>query len=384
MHSFHKYLLNSENWIYRIISGINDYNIYINSMFFLKCKFYNEKFHYCKFPPSLAKLYSRDYKSTKIKKIIRTTIKRMYKWRFIRCIKKNDIKLIHSHFGNVGWFDYLNSKKLQIKRVISFYGLDYEYLPFKNPKWIRNYKILFKHVDCFICEGQHGANILKSLGCTEKKIKILHLGVDIDKVPYFNRNKKPKSLKLIQISGYAEKKGINYTFRAFLKALKECPNMTLTFVGNDDIGRKDNLKKLIKEIGIEDKISILNAIDFSELYNFMADYHVFIHPSCYTRSRNCEGGAPVVLLDAQATGMPVISTFHCDIPEVVIHKKTGLLSPEKKVNQIAEYIKKFYLMDQSEYNEFSLAARKHIEENYNIKNTIKKLINIYEEILNKD
>ncbi len=63
-------------------------------------------------------------------------------------------------------------------------------------------------------------------------------------------------------------------------------------------------------------------------------------PVATLKDMDCEGGAPVVLLDAQATGMPVISTTHCDIPDEVVHGETGLLSPEKDVGALAELIKK--------------------------------------------
>jgi len=95
----------------------------------------------------------------------------------------------------------------------------------------------------------------------------------------------------------------------------------------------------------------------------MKTFHVFIHPNQYGEKRDSEGGAPVVLMDAQATGMPVLSTFHCDIPIVVIHGVTGILVKEKDVNGLAEAIKKFYDMEESVYLEYCEQARKHIEEN---------------------
>ena len=68
----------------------------------------------------------------------------------------------------------------------------------------------------------------------------------------------------------------------------------------------------------------------------MEGYHVFIQPSCYTATRDCEGGAPLVLLNAQATGMPVITTTHCDIPDEVIHNETGLLTAERDIEGLVD------------------------------------------------
>ena len=73
-----------------------------------------------------------------------------------------------------------------------------------------------------------------------------------------------------------------------------------------------------------------------------------------------------MFLDAQATGMPVISTRHCDIPDEVINEQTGLLSPEGDVGQLEAAIGRFYWMAQEEYRRFSLSARRHVEASYDI------------------
>lgn len=85
------------------------------------------------------------------------------------------------------------------------------------------------------------------------------------------------------------------------------------------------------------------------------------------------GGAPVVLLNAQATGMPVISTVHCDIPEEVINGETGLLTQEKDIDSLSESIKVFYNMDNNEYQTYCHNARVHIEENYDSIKKLKKI-----------
>jgi colanic acid/amylovoran biosynthesis glycosyltransferase len=122
-------------------------------------------------------------------------------------------------------------------------------------------------------------------------------------------------------------------------------------------------------------------VDPGQLHDLMRDYHVFIHPSCYSQNMDCEGGAPIVLLDAQATGLPVISTTHCDIPDEVSHGLTGLLSPEKDVESLAKSIEIFYHMGQDEYDEFSVRARLHVSRTYDIRSNAKKLRQLYQEII---
>ncbi len=83
------------------------------------------------------------------------------------------------------------------------------------------------------------------------------------------------------------------------------------------------------------KITFIDSINFEKLHEFMKNYQVFIHPSCYTDQRDCEGGAPIAILDAQATGMPVISTTHCDIPDEVIDKMVGYAERARREGMLA-------------------------------------------------
>ena len=144
---------------------------------------------------------------------------------------------------------------------------------------------------------------------------------------------------------------------------------------------REKLAQQVQALNLSSQVRFLPAIDYEKLYATLGAHDVFIHPSCYADDRDCEGGAPVVLLDAQATGMPVIATTHCDIPDEVIHEKTGLLSPEKNVVELAMNIKKFYRMDNSEYQKFAQNARAHVEKNYDIRSNAKMLEKLYDRIV---
>jgi colanic acid/amylovoran biosynthesis glycosyltransferase len=65
------------------------------------------------------------------------------------------------------------------------------------------------------------------------------------------------------------------------------------------------------------------------------------NPSQWSEDGDCEGGAPVILLDAQARGLPVIATQHADIPFVVQHDVSGFLVPERDVNALKDAIIRF-------------------------------------------
>jgi colanic acid/amylovoran biosynthesis glycosyltransferase len=301
---------------------------------------------------------------------------------YVHYVKKNigEVDLIHAHFAHVGWNDLKLKKLLNVPYIVSFYGYDYESIPYKFPIWKKRYTELFQKADLIIAEGQFGANKLIEMGCPVNKVRVCHLGVDVDLIPVTSRNKQQDELSLIQIAAIREKKGQVYSIKAFIKLLPICPNMHLTIVGEDQDNQLDYFKSLIP-LEYEDKITFVDRIDFSTLYSYLNSFQVFIHPSCYSAERDCEGGAPIVLLDAQATGMPVIATTHCDIPDEVIHEETGLLTAEKDVEALSDSIRAFYKMDQSKYDTYVTKCRKHIEKHYDVKYCGKNMRSVYDSLV---
>ena len=306
----------------------------------------------------------------------------LYYQKLARKLKNAPPDVIHTHFAHVGCAALPLAKQLGVPLVASFYGFDYEQLPTQKPNYRLLYQQLFQEASKIICEGEFGASILEKMGCPKEKLAVIHLGIEPQKVPVLQREKTNK-LRLLQAATFTEKKGYIYTLQAFHTALKTCPNMELTLVGEPHVSAiVTEVKDYIQQNKLAEKVQILDFVEYDQFYDFLATFDVFIHPSCYAKSRDCEGGAPIVLLDVQATGMPVISTTHCDIPGEVLHEKTGLLSPEKDVESIAKHIQRFYEMSNEAYQIFAKNARQHVENQFDVRKSGEQLYQLYESILN--
>ncbi len=295
------------------------------------------------------------------------------------------VELVHSHFAPVGWHFLPTAAKFQVPHVVSFYGLDYEWLPHVAPVWHKRYQELFRRASLFICEGPHGASVLGAQGCPPEKIRVSRLGVPAASIVPAGRAKRSGELKLIQVASFTEKKGHMFALEAFLLALEDCPAMTLTFVGSNKPGERSDIERSLRErvnaANVDDRVFFIPKVPYPELHNLLRDYQVFIHPSVYAANRDSEGGAPIVLLDAQATGMPVIATEHCDIPDEVIHGSTGLLAAGRDVEGLAAHVRQFCQTDQADYDTFALAARAHVEARYDVARNALSLRRIYDEAL---
>lgn len=306
-----------------------------------------------------------------------------YQHHLTQVIEAEQPNIIHVHFANLAadLVDALN--RSSVPYVVSFYGLDYEYIPYHFPKYKKLYARLFEGAAALIAEGKHGGQILEKSGCPVSKIKISHLGVVLSKIPFKTRIKAVNELKLVQIASFREKKGHIDTVKAFHLALKDCPNMSLMLAGPQRGSDFQSVDAYIKKEHLQEVVTVAPLVPPDQLYDYLGEFHVFIHPSKYAKNRDCEGGAPIVLLDAQATGMPVICTDHCDLPSEVIHERTGLVTPESDPFALADSIRRFYKMDQEEYNTFSTLARQHVQENFEIQRATELLEKIYNDIQSK-
>lgn len=391
LHLFNHYLPQTENWLHTLIKHLPVAENHIAAQHYLKHNFYDPEFNFAESYLDGVVAFNNGLEKNRfinlLRKAVIHTLPLMLgsdEGRLIRYAKNHQIDIAHAHFAPMGWHYRRVAEALSLPYVISFYGYDYEMLPHVEPTFQKRYCRLFQFADAFICEGPHGVSILEERGCPPEKIHIIPLGVEVEKIPVFHRTKRSKELKLVQVASFAEKKGQIYSVMAFAEALKECPNMKLVLVGNE---REPLVKKqvldFIEEKRLTQKVKVMGWLDYGQLHQFLSGFHVFIHPSCYAQNMDCEGGAPVILLEAQATGMPVIGTTHCDIPFVVKDNVTGRLTSEKAINPLTEAIKSFYFQGMEEYSAWGARCRQQIENGFDIRQTSRRLWACYEGLLEK-
>ena len=163
---------------------------------------------------------------------------------------------------------------------------------------------------------------LAKMGCPQNKISVHHLGVETDKIRFlpriWNRN---QPLKVLIAASFTEKKGIPYALQALSQIYKSIP-LEITIIGDANSNSRDYYEKqkilaVIKNGNLEKITNCLGFQPYSVLFTEAYKNHIFISPSITSSDGNTEGGAPVSIIEMMATGIPVVSTTHCDIPEVV-------------------------------------------------------------------
>jgi colanic acid/amylovoran biosynthesis glycosyltransferase len=167
------------------------------------------------------------------------------------------------------------------------------------------------------------------------------------------------------ISGnFKEKKGIEYAIKALGILNKENSDLKLLITIIGDGVLKSHLHNCAQECGIDDLIEWTGYQPHEEFIRRLYENDIFCSPSVIAKDGDTEGGAPVSIIEAGASGLPTVSTFHADIPDVIVNGKTGLLVPEKDCKECAIALS-ILNNDPELRKKIGFSAKKYISDNYN-------------------
>lgn len=304
-----------------------------------------------------------------------------------QAIHRYGVQLVHSHFGNKGWLDLGAVRGTAAKHMVTFYGQDASKLPQQHPIWRTRYHELFAHTDQILCEGAFMRQRLIQLGADPARTRVQHLGVELDQIRFQTRHRQPdEPLKILLAATFTEKKG----FPDGLEALGRLHHehhipLQITIIGDARPephfqAEKQKILATLEKWKLRPFTRLLGYQPYATLFAEAYQHHLFLSPSRTARDGDAEGGAPVSLIDMQATGMPVVSTTHCDIPEVVKHGRTGFLSAEGDIDGLVQNLLHL-AQNPDQWATIGTAGRQHIEQEYNAHIQGQRLAAIYHQLI---
>lgn len=292
----------------------------------------------------------------------------------ISFLKHNNYDTILCHFGPIGNLGAIlkDSGIINGKLLTVFHGNDISEYIRRNGE--SAYDFLFKTGDLFLPISDYWRNKLIDLGCNEEKLIVHRMGVDIDKFELSRIKRDNSKIKILSTARLVEKKGIEYGVRAVIKVLKRESNIEYNIIGNGPL--KSELEAIITKHNVAHKIKFLGWKEQEELKKLLENTDILLAPSITSKSGDMEG-IPVVLMEAMAMGIPVVSTKHSAIPELVKDGVCGFLVEEKDVNALSDSL--FELISNKKLRvSYGLNGRKQVENEYNIKKLNSELIRILE------
>ncbi len=304
--------------------------------------------------------------------------------RYLRA-RQQGARMIHAHFGPVGFHSLRLARVLGVPLVTTFYGYDASLLLQREPEWQDRYPRLFEEGALFLAEGPHMAHQLEELGCPPEKVRVHRLGIETENYHSQPRQRKGEEpLRILMAGRFVEKKGMSDGVRAFAQFLDRGGEGELTIIGDareyeSSQATKRRLYRTVEDLGVQDRVDFRGLLPKSELREAYYDHHIFLAPSRMSSTGDNEGGAPVTVIEAQASGMPVVGTRHCDIPNVVQDRQTGLLADERDVSALAEHL--WTLSNSTDQMEdMGRRGHRYISENHDARNQGRKLDQIYDEV----
>jgi colanic acid/amylovoran biosynthesis glycosyltransferase len=274
-------------------------------------------------------------------------------------------EVIHCHFGMNGLIGaYLKECGFCNKIVTTFHGADINSYPKKYGAGV--YKTLYEKSDIITTNTEFTkSKIMKNGG--PKNTVVIPEGMFFDDFkPDSGINKIPYSV--ITIGRLEEKKGYPYSLEAIACVKKIIPSVVYYIIGIGSLYH--DLVQYAETLDIKDNCHFLGARTNVEVKQHLNQCEVFVLPSITASNGDMEGQG-LVLQEAQALGLPVISTLHNGIPDGVPDGKSGFLVPEKDSKLLAERIITL-LQDKMLRQKMGEAGRQFVKEKYDIPVIVKQ------------
>jgi colanic acid/amylovoran biosynthesis glycosyltransferase len=218
--------------------------------------------------------------------------------------------IVHAHFGPIGCEMAEITEAAGVPLITSLYGVDAAVLPYMA-HWRQAYKRLFDCGDLFLAEAPEMRRKVIAAGAPPERTVMQPIVIDLTRYPRWTPSPEPR---VLFAGRFIEKKGLLDAIAAFDRACAAEPAARLTIVGDGPDGA--DAQALVRRLPSAHAIEFVGSQPHAVLMRMLAAATVLIHPSVTAVDGDSEGGAPTILLEAQAIGTPIVTTRHADIPYV--------------------------------------------------------------------
>lgn len=280
--------------------------------------------------------------------------------------KKRLSYLLKKHKITVGLAEFLNTgasvmpifKENNIPLVSNVLGYEINDERFLK-RFEKKYRALAKYQSYTIPVAKDMIPILENLGFKKDSIKYSPIG---PAKHFFDIKPNYQSNSFVFIGRMTETKSPLNLIKAFKIVHDHFPQSHLIMAGDGELMQE--VKFLITELSLNNAITLEGWIDEKRQVELYQSSFCYVQHSMMSSTGDKEG-TPVSILEASASGMPVVSTYHAGIPDVILHQKTGFLIEERDVVGMAEMMMKLY-SDRELAQDFGCAGRKFILDNFSL------------------
>ncbi len=272
----------------------------------------------------------------------------------------------------------LSGQNKKIPVVINFLGYDASF-HLQRPSYVRKLKLIAKRNNIYAtCNTTFLRNNLEAKGINFPINKIVYTGIRQD---FFKRDyskiKSEDTYIFLQIAVQCLQKGQEITIKAFAQFLRlvSNPEKYFLYIAGVDLNNYTlYLQNLTNELGISEKVKFFGWITPDQAKELMQEVNCFVH-----HSRTIAGkteGIPTAITEAMSMELPVLSTYHAGIPELVEDGVNGYLVQENDIETYAQKMKEISSWKLKPEN------REKVIHRFSLENRTKIFEEYYEQILN--
>ena len=247
-------------------------------------------------------------------------------------LERRGADLMHIYFGHTGVHLLPFIQCWDKPCIVSFHGADVM-LKAESPDYAIKLRRVFEAVPLVLARSRSLERRLITLGCPAEKIRINRTGIPLEQFPTVRREApRDGHWRFLQACRLIPKKGLTTCLKAFAIFHRDNPAAELMIAGKGPL--QPALEALALQLGIANHVHFTGFLSQENLLKLYHSCHIFLHPSEMPADENQEG-IPNSILEAMATGMPVLATRHGGIPEAVEHGRCGALVEERDHEALA-------------------------------------------------
>lgn len=288
-------------------------------------------------------------------------------------LEQRHADVMHVYFGHTGVHLLPFLLRWPRPSIVSFHGMDVQTRE-HDPSYERRLRELLQTTTLVLARSYSLQDRLLALGCPEEKLRINRTGIPLDQFAFVERQMPADGgWHFVQACRLIEKKGLDDAIHAFARFAKDKPSARFTIAGEGPL--LGPLEKLRDELGLTRQITFAGFLKGTDLCRLYHESHIFIHPSRLTSDQNQEG-IPNSMLEAMATGLPVLATQHGGIPEAVRNGTTGILVAERDRDALHQSMVRM-ASEPGLWSRMGAAASADIRESFESATQIARLEDIY-------
>jgi colanic acid/amylovoran biosynthesis glycosyltransferase len=279
--------------------------------------------------------------------------------------------VVMCHFGGNG-IDFIFLKDLlpRLKFVTMFHKGD---ILLGDERTAAVYRQLPKQGDIFlaICESWNRRKLLE-FGFDARRIRLHPIGVDTRRITFQVREPRGARLDILTVARLHPEKGIEHGLRAVAALIARRPDTVVRYRVIGDGQDRDRLAALVEALGLSAEVELVGPLPTPDVINWMHASHVFLLPSLAEAT-------PTVLLEAQATGLPILATDVGGVRDIVA-AQAGFLVPAADPNALADRLT--VMVDHPErWPDMGRAGRRFVEERHDITDLDARLAALFEQVV---